>query len=146
MVVVDTGALLALIDRDEAHHEVLRAAFDRDRDSWIVPWAVLPEVDYLIATKLGSRTHDLWTEDLADGLYPVHWGDDIELSRARQIQRKYKSLKLGLVDTVVMTVAELLGASAIATLDLRHFGAVKLQGSPKLLPRDLPGTPEPLNP
>ena len=138
MVVVDTGALLALIDRDEAHHAALRAAFERQRESWIVPWAVLPEVDYLIATQLGSRTHDLWTEDLADGLYNVHWGDDIEIGRARQLQHKYKALRLGLVDSVVMTVAELLGASAIATLNLRHFGAVKLQGSPKLLPRDLP--------
>jgi hypothetical protein len=36
-----------------------------------------------------------------------------------------------------MTVAERLRADAIATLDLRHFGAVPIKGSPKLYPRDL---------
>jgi len=29
------------------------------------------------------------------------------------------------------------GAAAIATLDLRHFGAVTIAGAPRLLPRDL---------
>jgi hypothetical protein len=38
---------------------------------------------------------------------------------------------------VVIAVAERLGAEAIATLDLRHFAAVEIQGSPRLLPRDL---------
>ncbi len=136
MVVADTGALLALIDRDEVHHQALRALFERENEPWILPWAVLPEVDYLVANRLGSRAHHHWMDDLADGLYTVHWGDEAELERARAIQRKYKSLTLGLVDAVVMAVAEQLGASAIATLDLRHFGAVKLRGAPKLLPRD----------
>jgi hypothetical protein len=43
----------------------------------------------------------------------------------------------GLVDGVVVAVAERLGAEAIATLDLRHFGAIAIQGRPRLLPRDL---------
>jgi hypothetical protein len=34
-------------------------------------------------------------------------------------------------------MAERLGAKAIATLDLRHFGAVRIKGSPGLYPRDL---------
>jgi hypothetical protein len=38
------------------------------------------------------------------------------------------------VDAVVMAVAERLGADAIATLDRRHFGAVTLRGSPRLVP------------
>ena len=35
-----------------------------------------------------------------------------------------------------MAMAERLGAEAVATLDLRDFGAVKLRGVPKLVPRD----------
>jgi hypothetical protein len=41
------------------------------------------------------------------------------------------------VDSVVIAVAARLRAEAIATLDLRHFGAVRLPGNPKLYPRDL---------
>ena len=55
---------------------------------------------------------------------------------ANRICAKYRSLRLGLVDAVVIAVAERLEAEAIATLDLRHFGAVTIRGAPKLLPRD----------
>ena len=46
-------------------------------------------------------------------------------------------LSLGLVDGVVMAMAEKLQARAIATLDVRDFGAVELKGRPELWPRDL---------
>jgi predicted nucleic acid-binding protein len=42
-----------------------------------------------------------------------------------------------LVDGVVVAMAKRLGADGIATLDLRHFGAVAIRGEPLLLPRDL---------
>jgi len=42
-----------------------------------------------------------------------------------------------LQDGIVIAVAERLGAKAIATLDVRHFGAVQIRGNPRLLPRDL---------
>lgn len=136
MIVVDTGALVALLDRDEAHHEAIRELFATAGEACVVPWAVLPEVDYLVATHLGSRVHGVWMDDLAAGAFDVYWGGTDELVRARAIQKKYRALKLGLVDVVVMATAEALGASAIATLDLRHFGAVTLKGTPKLYPRD----------
>ena len=43
---------------------------------------------------------------------------------------------IGLVDAAVIAIAERLGAGAIATLDLKHFGAVAIRGRPRLLPRD----------
>jgi hypothetical protein len=41
------------------------------------------------------------------------------------------------VDAVVIATATRLEARAIATLDLRHFGAITIPGNPRLLPRDL---------
>ena len=70
------------------------------RTCGVLPWAILPEVDYLVASELGSRAH--------------------------AIGRKYRALNLGFVDAVVIATAERLRADAIATLDLRHFGAVKI--------------------
>ena len=49
---------------------------------------------------------------------------------------RYPDLRFGLVDAVVMAVAERLEAEAIVTLDVRHFGAVELHHDPRLLPRD----------
>ena len=138
MIVADTGAILALIDADDRHHRTLRALFLEDPDAWVLPWAVLPEVDYLVMTKVSVRAQEAFLADLAGGAYRVEWGDEMDLERAHELSSRYRGLKLGLVDCAVMAVAERLGAKAIATLDLRHFAAVSIRGRPRLLPRDLP--------
>ncbi len=136
MIVADTGAVLALLDADDRHHATLRELFERRPGEWILPWAVLPEVDYLVATRLGRRTQAALLEDLAAGAFAVEWGRPADLTRARELDRDYESLGLGLVDGAVIAVAERLQARAIATLDLRHFAAVEILGQPLLLPRD----------
>lgn len=136
MIVADTGALLALLHEDEAHHAAVLALYDGDPDAWVLPWAILPEVDYLLLARAGSRAAQIFLADLAEGRWAVEWGEEEDLLRARQLNARYGSLRLGLVDGVVMAVAERLKADAIATLDLKHFGAVKIAGDPKLLPRD----------
>lgn len=135
MIVADTGAVLALFDRRETHHAAVRAVFDADPESWLLPWAVLPEIDYLVSTRLGVRAQRVWLDDLAQGAFAVEWGKTDDLPLAHALIRRYASLDMGLVDAVVMVIAERLGAD-IATVDLRHFGAVRLKHAPRLLPRD----------
>lgn len=138
MIVADTGAIVALIDADDRHHRSLRELFERDPDAWILPWAILPEVDYLVSAHIGSRAEEAFLADLADGVFHVEWGTEKDLDAANRLCRNHRALKLGLVDGVVLAMAERLRADAIATLDLRHFGAIPLRCNPTLLPRDLP--------
>jgi uncharacterized protein len=139
VIVADTGAIVALIDAADKHHAALRRSFESDPEAWILPWAILAEVDYLLAQHVGPRAQQLFMTDLASGSYRVEWGEEKDLKRAHELDARHKALRLGLVDGVVMAVAERLGADAIATLDLRHFGAVALKSQPRLLPRDLAG-------
>lgn len=136
MIIADTGAVLALLDADDSHHQAMVELFDRTGDRWVLPWAILPEVDYLVSRHGGARAADMFLADLAEGAWVVEWGDEHDLVAARTLLTRYADLRLGLVDGVVMAVAQRLGAEAIATLDVRHFGAVTLEGSPRLLPRD----------
>lgn len=137
MIVADTGAVVALIDADDRHHAILRAAFDARPDSWILPWAVLPEVDHIVATRVGDAAARAFRRDLTDGAFAVEWGNAADLGRAVELDARHADLRLGLVDGVVMAMAERLGALAIATLDLRDFAPVELAGAPALWPRDL---------
>jgi len=136
MIVVDTGAMLALLDAGEDFHRVIRELYDENQDGWILPWAILPEVDYLVGAHLGVKAQEAFLADVADGTFPVEWGRDEDLAVARRICTRYRSLRLGLVDAIVIATAERLKASAIATLDVRHFSAVLIKGHPRLLPRD----------
>ncbi len=103
----------------------------------MLPWAILPEVDYLASFRLGATAAKAFRADLADGLFDVEWNRGSDLQRAGELDEHYADLSLGLVDTVAMAIAERLDAQAIATLDLRDFAFVELAGRPALWPRDL---------
>jgi len=137
LIVADTSAVVALIDADDRHHASLRGAFERAPTDWVLPWAILAEVDHIVASRLGQAVAWTFRADLAQGGFAVEWGEEADLARAAELDTRYADLDLGLVDACVMAVAERLGASAIATLDLRHFGPVELVGAPALWPRDL---------
>ena len=136
MILADTGAILALLDSGDRHHDELRMLYENEPDAWVLPWAILPEVDYLAAAHIGPQAQNLWMTDLATGGFAVEWGRDGDFAAAERICRRYKSLRLGLVDGTVIALAERLHVDAIATLDLKRFGAVSIKGRPKLLPRD----------
>lgn len=136
MIVADTSAIIALLDASSEHHGVVRDLYQRNPDAWTLPWVILPEVDYLVAKLLGAKVREAFLRDLPDGMFAVEWGRDDDLAAARKIDHRYKALRLELVDAIVIATAERLKADAIATLDLRHFGAVSIKVAPRLLPRD----------
>ena len=140
MIVVDTGAQVGLLDRSDPHHTALVELYKRAPEQWVLPWAILAEVDYLVASHLGEAAQAAWLADLADGHFQVEWGTTADLERMRRICAQYGRLRPGLVDGVVMATAERLKAD-IATLDLRHFGVVAMAHAPKLFPRDLAPPP-----
>ena len=91
----------------------------------------------MVPRRIGPAVAQAFRFDLADDLYTVEWGGRSDLQRALELHRTYRDLALGLVDGVVMALAERLEARAIVTLDMRDFGAVTLRGRPQLWPRDL---------
>lgn len=136
MIVADTGAIVALLDKDDEHHREIRDLYAADPDGWLLPWAILAEVDYLVARELGPAAQRAWLADLASGAFEIEWGSPADVPAAHALDAKYLALSMGLVDGIVMTIAERLRAD-IATFDLRHFDAVRLAHTPRLLPRDI---------
>ena len=129
---------------DETHDTIYRsvlALYEQAPERWILPWAILPNVDYMLLRHVSAAAQQMFLKDLASASFAVEWGDENDLSRAYALCLKHRDIRLGLVDATVAVVAERLGASAIATLDLRHVGVMTLEGSPALLPRDAPSKP-----
>lgn len=74
-----------------------------------------------------TRAVDVLLESVLDGTVLVV---DLELgdyARARRLVAKYADLALSFVDASIVAVAERLGEATIATLDRRHFSAVRPQ-------------------
>jgi hypothetical protein len=91
----------------------------------VVPQLVVTEVAYLLETRLGWTSEVRFLGDLAAGnfvtepLVPADW------LRIAELVAAYHNLPLGTVDASVVTTAERLGATVIATLDRRHFTAIR---------------------
>lgn len=137
MIVADTSAVVALLNRRDRAHTSVRDALAGSRGEWVIPWAVLPEVDYIVRRRIGAGPARRFVDALLTSGPPIEWGTPRDLERSLELDHQYADLDLGLVDAVVMAVAERLGARAIVTLDERDFGAVELESHPAIWPRDL---------
>ena len=133
MIIADTGAILSLLNSNDQYHGVMLEIFEADPRMWVLPWAILPEVDYMLWTRLGHKIQTDFFAEIANGEWSIDRGTQHDLTRAYAFHAKFQ---IGLVDGVVIATAERLGAEAIATIDVRHFGKIPIRGNPKLLPRD----------
>lgn len=124
-LVLDTGAILALLDADDPDHgrcSELAAAIGEDL---VVPTPVLVEVDYWALKLLGHEVWEAFVEDVAAGAYRLEPLLPEDLVRAAALEQRYANLDLGLVDASVIVLCERLGETKVATLDRRDFGAVR---------------------
>ncbi len=121
---VDTGILYALADADDEWHDRAVAWLDGCADVLTVPATVLPEVCYLLATRLGTRAERAFIESLARGELAVESVEPKDLERAAGIMADRP--ELGFVDASILALVERLGIRRLATTDRRHFGGIRL--------------------
>lgn len=137
MIIVDTGPLVALVNSSDADHARCVQWVEAAHEPLLVPNTVLTEVCYLLQRRCGSKVEARFLRELgADdrfALVPI-LGED--LPRVADLIETYQDFPLGGADASVITVAERLGVSRIATLDRRHFSVVRPQHLPSftLLP------------
>ena len=122
-LLLDTGPVYALADRDDAWHERVRDFLVESRQPLVVPVSVLPEAAYLIRTRLGGTAERLFAESLAAGEISVEELTRADLRRAAELMRSYPFL--GFVDASVVAIAERLKLDAVVTTDRRDFRRVK---------------------
>jgi predicted nucleic acid-binding protein len=123
-LICDTGALIDYLVESAADHRRFRTAIDQARTRY-VPGLVLAEVDYFLRDE--RRAMQLFMQDLARGAFTYASPTVGQLSRAMEVDRRFADLRLGLVDSSVVALAESLGVRRLATRDVRHFLAVRLR-------------------
>lgn len=124
-LVIDTGPLLASIDADDANHAACAALISGTSERRVVPAPVLPELDHLLRS-VGRRDAFLTVlEDIRRGSYRLEDLREPDYARVTELLATYADLRVGFVDVSVLAIVERLGESKLATLDLRHFGAMR---------------------
>jgi predicted nucleic acid-binding protein len=135
-VILDTGVLYAAMAPRDRHHaacaKLLRAA-----RKLLLPAPVLVELDYFLSQLTGSsRPFDEVLRRIENGVFTVLDLAAQDYSRVRDLCTQYGDWPLGFVDAAVVTLAEREYQTRIATLDRRHFAAIKPRHVPafELLP------------
>lgn len=125
MIICDTGALLALLNAADDAHAACDSVFSTYPGRLIVPGPILTEVCYMAESRLGSETEAQFLDSLVAGEFELEALTTSDLERMADLVRTYADFPLGAADASVIAVAERLQVTRIATLDHRHFRAVR---------------------
>ena len=138
MIVIDTSVIVAYMNAADHHHQAVSTWLDEADDDLATTPMILAEVDHLVAARGGRAALSAWRTDLAAGAYLVEWWHGA-VGIAVAIAEQYADTGLGLTDASLVALAQRLETIDVATLDQRHFRAVRpLEGGEafRLLPLD----------
>jgi predicted nucleic acid-binding protein len=133
-VLLDTGILYAYYDRSDAWHERARTLIQGEQRGLILPGPVVPEVDHLLRHRLGPASRYPFYAGIVEGHYLIADVPTAAYGRIVELNRRFEELDLGFVDAAIVTLAETLGVSRVATTDRRHFEPLAAALSLQLLP------------
>jgi len=125
---VDTGAIVALVNRSDRHHSAAAEWFASVRGGLLTTEAVMTETAYLLAASPAHQRAALhWAQRVrAAGMMNVEAVDDHSVLAA--IIQRYASLPCDYADATLIALAERTGVSAIATIDQRDFSVYRIKG------------------
>ena len=123
---VDTGAIVALVNKADRHHVAAVEWFGHFRGVLLTTEAVVTETAYVLAA---SRPHQraalLWLDRTkAAGLLEVHAVQSYAAVDA--ILARYAELPCDYADATLLALAESSRVSVIATVDQRDFSVYRL--------------------
>lgn len=113
--IVDTGPLVALLDRAERHHRWVSDRIEELEAPLLVCEPVLTEAMFLLARL--SRAQDTLLGLLENGALRIALCVDEHTAELRSLLRKYRDQPMSLADACIVRMAELHDRHAVFTLD-----------------------------
>lgn len=130
MLIVDAGPLYAAAATGDRHHRRCVELLSAAQRPLLVPALVVTEVSYLLGDRIGAHAELAFARSIAVGELIVAGVLDSEWDRITELTEQYLDLPLGIVDASVAVLAERHQVSEIASLDHRHFSAVRPRHAP----------------
>lgn len=125
MILVDTGAWLALANRGDKYHARCVEFFRRNREPLMTTYPVLVECVHLMFTRIGATKTIGWMETLGTHGVGIFVMGVIHLPRLTTLMRQYADLPMDLADASLVLSAEEIGDGRIVSTDERDFHAYR---------------------
>ena len=114
-VLLDTGVIVALLDRSEEAHRVCADAVQQLESPLLTCEAVIAESCYLLRNLSGAS--EAVIENIAAGIFQVAFQLSQEATSVKQVLRKYRDRKIDLADACLVRLADMFETGDILTLD-----------------------------
>jgi predicted nucleic acid-binding protein len=133
-VLLDTGPLVAFLDRREEHHEWARGEFGKLHPPLLTCEAVLTEACWLVRGVAGGVGAVM--ELVERGIIKVPWHLELHAAETRKAMERYGTLPMSLADACLVRMAELHPGAEVMTLD-SHFKIYRLSNR-RIIPVRMP--------
>lgn len=126
---IDTGAILALLDRDDEWHEPCVEAYNNNRLPWLTTEAVLTEVLHLILRNVRDE-RGVWRL-LRSGAIQMASIRNEELPQIEALMHDYADRPMDFADATLVHLAGRERLCTILTVDHDDFETYRLPGRKK---------------
>ena len=125
-LLLDTGALVSLLDRSQSGHERFRRFFSQWEAPVVSTEAVLTEATHLLGRVAGGRGAciDFF---LSGGAILVP-ANASSIRRCRELVERFADLPMDYADATLVALAEELDTNLVLTTDRRDFAVYRLGG------------------
>jgi hypothetical protein len=128
VILIDTAPIVAAAFRSEEHYRVCTELFTGLRLAGrrlLLPATVAAEVGYMLDRLGGPEREAGLLAGVAEGGFELVDLTKADYARMAELVSQYDEMHLGTTDASVIALTERLGITEIATLDRRHFTAVR---------------------
>jgi uncharacterized protein len=123
---VDTGAILALLDRTDRWHDACVTAFRQLRLPLLTSEAVLTEVFHLVGDT--RRAMEAAWKFVRSGALIVATIEDEEMSHLQALMSRYWDRPMDFADATLVYLAKRESLSVILTVDQADFATYRIEG------------------
>ena len=114
-VLLDTGCIVALLDRSERYHRQCVEAVDKVEGALVTCEAVIAESCYLLRSL--PRAVDAILENVEKGIFEIPFRLSASAKPVRALLKRYANVPMDFADACLVYMAAELGALRILTLD-----------------------------
>lgn len=122
-LLLDTGPLVAMLDRSEKNHIRCVSFFSEFRGRLITTEPVITETLYLLGPLFTNQKAAL--DFVVCGGVEVFPLTQVLIKRSSQLMDKYSDIPMDFADATLVALGEQLGILEIMTLDIRGFAAYR---------------------
>ena len=125
-LLLDTGALVSLLDRSQKHHAVFARFFGEWDRPVVSTEAVLTEATHLLGGLPGGR--QACVDFFLSGGALLVPATTASLRRSRDLLSQYADLPMDYADATLVVLAEELDTDLVFTTDRRDFAVYRIKG------------------